>query len=613
MRSATHDLPQFRLSAMVSHPVPRKVFSVIGSPIEKLLAFDRINAMYLDLVGGTDDRDFLTRSMELLGLRYDLPQEELERIPKEGSLVLVANHPFGVVEGMILADLVRKVRPDVKIMANQLLGLLPQTQNYLIGVDPFGTRGSKMTNRAPIRQALDWARSGHALGIFPAGEVAHLNLKKRAVLDPAWSPAVGKFIQRTEAAVVPVFFSGANGALFHLAGLVHPRMRTLLLPKEMINKGNRVIRVRVGSPIPPSELQETEDPTELMRLLRQRTYLLGLGNGNLPKRRRLKIALTPMEPIAAPLPQEHLATEVANLPAERVLIESGDFQVLFAPAKEMPLALLEIGRLREETFRAVGEGTGKSVDLDKFDESYWHLVLWHRTNQEVVGAYRVCRTDEQLIRYGLDGFYTRTLFDYDEEMIRKLGPALELGRSFVRVEYQRAYAPLMLLWKGIAQILIREPRYKVFLGPVSISSQYPPAAQRLIVDFLERNHGAAGLSDRVLPRNPARLAKSRAVDLNDLAARSSDLDDVSRLIADMDSALGGVPILVRQYVKLGGRLLGANVDPDFSNVLDVLLTVDLERTEPKVMERFMGKVEAQRFMAIHGIGNASPLRRTPAA
>jgi putative hemolysin len=601
MRSPSHDLPQFKLSAMIKHPVPRKVFGMIGTPIEKLLSFDRINAMYSTLISQADDRDFLTRSMELLGLRYEVPQEELDRIPKEGPLVLVANHPFGLVEGMIMADLVRKVRPDIKIMANQLLGLLPQTQSYVISVDPFGTRDAKMTNRAPLRQALDWAREGHALGIFPAGEVAHLDLKRRTVLDPKWSPAVGKLIQRTEAPVVPIFFSGSNGALFHLAGLVHPRMRTLLLPKEMINKGNRVIRVRVGSPIAAEDIGQLPGATDVVKHLRQRTYVLGLGSVSPRRARRLKVAI-PMEPIAPPVDKDALASEVAGLPPERTLIENGDFQVLFAPASALPLTLQEIGRLREETFRSVGEGTGRSFDLDEFDRSYWHLVLWHRTNGEVVGAYRVCRTDEQLANYGLKGLYTRTLFDYDEEMLRQMGPALELGRSFVRTEYQKAYAPLMLLWKGIAQILIREPRYKVFLGPVSISSQYPAAAQRLLVEFLERNHRDPKLAARVLPHNPARPFSNQAVDLSDLAENCVDLDDVSRLIADMDPALGGVPILVRQYVKLGGRLLGSSVDSAFSNVLDVLLTVDLERTEPRVIERFMGKPEAKCFMAIHGIG-----------
>jgi putative hemolysin len=382
-------------------------------------------------------------------------------------------------------------------------------------------------------------------------------------------------------------------------------MRTLLLPRQMINKANRVIRVRVGSPVPPDTLANMERPEEAMTYLRHRTYLLGLG-ASVPKR-RLKVVPTPAparaapEPIAEPVAADALTAEVAGLKPERVLIEAGDFQVLFAPADELPLTLREIGRLREETFRAVGEGTGRSLDLDEFDNSYWHLVLWHRQNNEVAGAYRVCRTDEQVAKRGLEGLYTRTLFDFDKDLIDGLGPALELGRSFVRVEYQRAYAPLMLLWKGISQILLREPRYKVFLGPVSISSQYPAAAQRLMVEFLERQHAAAGLIGRVVPRTPPRFPAGGEVNLSALARAAADLDEVSRLVADIDPVLGGVPILIRQYVKLGGQFLGANVDPAFSNVLDVLLTVDLNRTEPRVMERFMGKAEAQRFMAFHEI------------
>lgn len=608
-RPIEQELPRFRLSQMVTHPVPKKVLGMIGSPIEKLFSFDRINDLYVDLMSQADDRDFLTRSMECLGLRYEVSPEDLERIPTRGALVLVANHPYGLVEGMILADLVRKVRPDIKVMANQLLSLLPQTQRYLIAVNPFGTRGAKLSNRGPLRQALDWVKGGHALGMFPAGEVASLNVKKRRVVDPVWSPSVGRLIQHTEAPVVPVYFSGSNGALFHLAGLVHPRMRTLLLPRQMINKANRVIRVRIGNPVSAEALAGITEPEDVMTCLRQRTYLLGLG---FPvKKRRLKAVPAPaqaiLEPVADPVATAALAAEVAGLKPERVVIEAGDFQVLFAPAEELPLTLQEIGRLREETFRIVGEGTGRSVDLDHFDNSYWHLVLWHRQNAEVAGAYRVCRTDEQVAKHGLAGLYTRTLFDFDRSLIDGLGPALELGRSFVRVEYQRAYAPLMLLWKGIGQILLREPRYKVFLGPVSISSQYPAAAQQLLVEFLQRRHAAPGLIERVMPRLPPRFPTAGEVDLPALARSATDLDEVSRLITDIDPALGGVPILIRQYIKLGGQFLGANVDPAFSHVLDALLTVDLNRTEPRVMERFMGKADAQRFMALHEIGGRQRL------
>ncbi|HUJ76305.1 MAG TPA: GNAT family N-acyltransferase, partial [bacterium] len=602
MRSATEDLTQFHLSQMVRRPLPRKVLTLVGSPLERLLAIDRVNALYEEMRLAAGEGDFLTEALRHLGVEYEVAPEEVARIPAEGPLVLVANHPFDVVEGMILAHLVRRVRPDIKVLANYMLGLLPATRPYLIPVDPFASRDAKLGNRAPLKEALQWLKQGGALGIFPAGEVAHLHLTKRAVVDPPWSASVGRLVQRAQAVTVPVFLAGSNGAWFQVAGLLHPRMRTLLLPKQMTSRSRRPIRVRIGTPVSVEALADAGEPEDVVRRLRQRTYLLGAGQRvTIPaKRRHLSVVRErAAAPIAEAVAPQALQEEIAALAPERTLLQSGDYQVLFAPAQDLPLTLDEIGRLRELTFRAVGEGTGRARDLDRYDQGYWHLVLWHRTDCAVVGAYRVARMDETLRKEGLHGLYTHSLFDYGEDLVHGLGPALELGRSFVCPEYQRTYAPLMLLWKGIGRILLNEPRYKVFLGAVSISRQYPPAAQALILELLRAHHPAPGLMERITPRNPVRIPSMPEFDAADLVAQAGDIDEVSKLIAEINPALGGVPILLRQYVKLGGRLLGCSVDRAFSDVVDALLTVDLARTDVRVIERFMGKPEAQQFLAYH--------------
>jgi putative hemolysin len=249
--------------------------------------------------------------------------------------------------------------------------------------------------------------------------------------------------------------------------------------------------------------------------------------------------------------------------------------------------LREIGRLRELTFRAVGEGTGKSLDLDRFDGEYLHLFVWNASRNEVVGAYRLAGTD--VVR----NLYTATLFKYDQRFLDETGPALELGRSFVRGEYQKGFAPLLALWKGIGVWVARNPRYKILFGPVSISNQYQAVSRELMVAFLERRTSVrdwAGLvsNGNSLPRRSGRLT---------LPQSGFDVEDLSDVISDLEPSRNGIPVLLRQYLKLGGKLLGFNVDPEFSNALDGLILVDLCKTEPRLLERYLGKRAAAEFLS----------------
>lgn len=609
MRAPIPIEPVFKLNALIQDPRKQRLVGLFGNSIERILAFHQLNVIYTELKADSDPRDFLTRSLERLNIHYEVAQEDLDRLPAEGGAIVVANHPFGVVEGMILADAVRRVRRDVKCMANHLLGRVPEAREYLIEVDPFGTKAAKTFNMRPIKQAIQWVQTGGLLGVFPAGEVAALNLKRRRIMDPEWSPTVARIIRRTGAPVVPVHFSGANGPLFQLAGLVHPRIRTALLPRELLNKGRHVIRLRVGRAIPNERMQEFDSDPLLMSYLRQRTYLLGARESGLRAR---WTGFTPL----AQRPKAHarvidavepdlLARDVAALPPEQILHEAGEFTVFCSEAQRLPHVLEEIGRLRELTFRAVDEGTGNAVDLDAFDGYYKHLVVWNKSQKEVVGAYRLGRTDQIIPSHGVSGLYTNTLFQYDPALFEHLGPALELGRSFVRQEYQRSYSPLMLLWKGIGQYVLRHPECKVFIGPVSINRGYQPLSQHLMVDFL-RSREASELARYVTPRNPLRARLVAEPDPQALSRWMRDVDELSQVVADVDPAQGGMPILLKQYLKLGGKWLGCNVDPAFSHVLDMLLVVDLSRTEPRIMERYMGKSEAARFMAHHGIAFGRP-------
>jgi len=296
-----------------------------------------------------------------------------------------------------------------------------------------------------------------------------------------------------------------------------------------------------------------------------------------------------------------LRCDLEALPQERRLVENSEFAVYAAQAAEIPHLVQEVGRLREVTFREAGEGTGKRTDLDRFDRYYWHLLLWNKEKDELVGGYRAGNTAEIVAEHGVKGLYTSTLFRYDERLTEKLGPALELGRSFVRPEYQRQYAPLLLLWKAIARFVLLRPETAVLFGAVSISNTYNRASRELMYSFFEDRRRGEELAELVSPRKPFRPGRIRSWDCRAVCHALRDLEDLSEPIADVESDGKGLPILLKQYAKIGGKLLGFNVDPKFSDVLDGLVVVDLRQTEASVLERYMGREGAAAFRRCHGV------------
>lgn len=619
----------FRLDEAGDRPgLTRRLASRFAGPLEWLLSVSQLNETYAQCRGGAGGEHgldaFLARVLDALHVRYRIAQADLARIPKTGPVVVVANHPFGALDGIVLAAVLRSVRPDVKVMANFLLGRIPDLRDLFILVDPFGGEGSAASNLGPLRQSLRWLKdAGGMLAAFPAGEVAHLHLRDRQVTDPAWTDQIARIVRRTGVPVLPVFFDGQNGPLFQVLGMIHPRLRTAMLPRELYKKQNAVVELRVGSVIPFKRMGAIAGDAELTDYLRRRTFLLrhrgaepvdaksrGLmlwrkAAGASPARHGPSPSLAPGEPIVDPVAAELLEADVNALPKSQVLIEHDGNVVMTARAGQIRNVLREIGRLREATFRPVGEGTGKAIDLDTFDYDYLHMFIWNPARREVVGAYRLGQTDVLVAAKGRQGLYTSTLFNYTQALLDRMGPSLEMGRSFVRVECQRSYAPLLMLWKGIGHYCVANPRYRCLFGPVSISNSYRSVSKQLMVQFLKLRHGALppGEPSLVEPRHP--FAARRLPGWDDAATRAllggGDSDEVSSLVADMEPDQKGLPVLVRQYLKLGAKFHAFNVDPQFSDSLDGLIEVDLTKTDGRVLERYMTRDGYARFMAHHSL------------
>lgn len=582
--------------------VLRTILSFLSNFFEYLSGLNGCKKIYRRVSHHQDPLSFMNGVLTELDVAYIYNYQNKAKIPPKGSCLLIANHPFGIIEGVIMAEMLLKIRPDIKIMANFLLAEIPQIRNLFLSVDPFERSNSTGFNVRSIREAIRWVNEGGLLLIFPAGEVSHLNPLRREIADPPWKSAAATIIRHTKPEIVPIYFHGRNSLLFQIAGLIHPRLRTLLLVRELLKKQRQTLRFQIGNTISYQWISHYTDDDLLLDYLRWRTYVMGhkYRKGNTMKFPAFA-ASTIRRPknLIEPLSSATYRRDIERLPSHQKLFKSGPFSVWEAKAWQIPHILVEIGRLRELSFRQAGEGTNKSIDIDNFDRYYVHLFIWNEETDEIIGAYRVGQTDKILAEHGREGLYTNTLFHSEPDFFQKLGPALELGRSFVRPEYQKNYAPLLLLWKGIGAYLLRNPQYRVLFGPVSISSNYSYLTRRLLATTLLKPRSVNELAQLVRPRRPAARQCIRVHGCKNLAPGLHFLDfkEVCSAVSDIEIGQKDVPVLLRHYWNLGGQLLGFNIDKSFNGVMDGLIVVDLLKTQHKILRRYMGEKGAKNFLA----------------
>ena len=536
-----------------------------------------------------DGPEFSKAILRDLGVTYEVPEEQLAHIPAEGGFITVSNHHYGSLDGMILNDVFGSRRPDYKIITTYFLSLVKGLKDWFIPVDNFSTGGARSISG--IRQALGHIANGGALGLFPAGEVATWQKGKnrtaisgkRVVEDKPWTENMMKLIKRSGLPVIPVYFEGGNSRLFHVLGCIHPMLRTLRLVREMTNKQGTNVQVRIGQPIPAAQIASFDTET-LGKYLRNRCYALeaqclpDFENKPVPDK---------VEEIVPPVDPDTIRAKMAGLD-HRAIFEAGDYRAYLIEADDAPEVMRELCRLREVTFRAVGEGTGKSIDTDPYDQYYRHLLLWNVPNGDIVGAYRVGFGPDIIASHGgVPGFYTSTLVDFGPDAEGILSHSMELGRSFVVEKYQREVLPLKLLLAGLCVATTKDPMIDRCVGLVTMSAALPDFYKSLTVHFLHRHFLLENADRFAQPTTPFKANYLRVDPEGLLQVPEKDIDAFDRLLGALSDGKYRLPVLFRKYFSCGARVSCVNVDPDFSDCVDAMIVLRLADFPPASIKSFI--------------------------
>jgi putative hemolysin len=555
------------------------IANIYSAAIEKIFAAGRLNRLEeaaAQRPEGSEARFLL----ESLGVMCNVREADLANIPREGAAIVVCNHPTGLLDGVMLIDLLPRLRPDVKFMGNFLLNRIEFFRRYFIAVDPFDSK-DRGKNMRGLRESMEHLRNGGMLALFPAGAVATWTKGFGRARDFPWSRSIVRFIHNARCPVVPMYIEGRNSRMFHLLGKIHPMLRTAMLPREMLNKRG-AITISIGSPLSVKRASELDGAEQFGRYIRANSEYLAAPR---PKRRRKKRRAEPCgeaRRIIDPVPRKLLMAEMESIAAEHLLFDSGDYRVFFSPPALIPNMLTEIGRMREVTFRSIGEGSMKEIDTDTYDAYYHQLFIWDGAAEALVGAYRMGMGAEIVPTRGLDGFYTNTLFRMERQMLPIMERTIELGRSFVTRDYQRRAVSLMLLWKGILYILLKHREYRNLMGPVTISGEMSDVSKMLIVRYLLRWH-----MDEKLARHIRSVTGLDGVSSEADYSLVEDIDNVeliNKLVADIEREEFSIPVLIRKYLSLNSHVLAFNVDHDFSDCLDALMLLDLKRIPRNTIE-----------------------------
>jgi len=571
--------------------------TTFGWALMKILNLNTLNKIY-DKNKHLKEIDFINALINDFEIKFEIPEEDLKRIPKTGPFITISNHPLGGVDGILLLKLLLDHRPDFKILANFLLHRIEPMKSYVMPVNPFEGKKELQSNLGGFKASLEHLKDGHPLGIFPAGEVSTYRDGK-LIVDKPWEEAAMKLIQRAKVPIVPIYFHAKNSKLFYRMAKMSDTLRTAKLPSEVLTQKQRLIRVRIGNPISVNAQDEYKTLEDFTNFLRTKTYLLANPFekkkliDSLPK--KLKFP-KPTKNIVNPVSVSTIEKEIYSLQKnDKRLLQSKNYEVYLAEASSIPNIIQEIGRLREITFREVGEGTNKAIDLDKFDAYYHHMFLWDKDEKMIAGAYRMGLGSQIYSKYGIDGFYLQELFRFDQELFPMMSKSIEMGRAFIIKKYQMRPMPLFLLWKGIVHTTLRYPEHKYLIGGVSISNKFSEFSKSLMIEFMKSNYYDPYIAQYIKPKKEYKVKLKDADKDFIFDASEADLNKFDKIIDEVEPGSLRLPVLIKKYIKQNAKVVAFNVDPLFNNAVDGLMYIRIadlpESTVKPVMEEFQAEWE----------------------
>lgn len=576
----------------------------LASAIMRITKISEVNKLY-DILKDKEGKDFFDSFVRERGLQYIVFEEDLAKIPKTGPFILVSNHPLGAIDGILMAKILTEIRPDFKVMGNFLLEKIKPMEPYVISVNPFENRKNLRNSATGMRETLKHLEQGGCVGIFPAGEVSNRNNEFNEIRDKSWEKPALKLIKMAKVPVVPMYFHAKNSKMFYSLAKLHADLQTLLLPSEMMKNRDEPIRVRIGKQVSVKVLEELDNIEEIGELLQKKIYILKsyyekrksiaeqLKLPNLKLNFPLLKEENVVQNIIDETPQQDLIQEIESLKKEdKMLFRNGNYEVFFAKYAEIPSIMREIGRQRELTFRKIGEGSNLPFDLDQYDEYYHHLFLWDNGAQKLVGAYRMALGSEVMKKHGIEGFYTSSLFEFDQELQPFFRKVIEMGRAYISSEYQQKPLPLFLLWRGIVHVCLRNPEHKFLMGGVSISDKFSEFSKSLMIEFMRSHYYDSAVAQYIHPKHDFKVKlKDRDKHLF-FDEVESDLNKLDKIIDDMEPEMR-MPVLIKKYIKQNAKVISFNVDPSFNDAIDGLMYIRISELPESTIKPVLEEMSEQ--------------------
>jgi len=581
-------LSDLRISALLPNTFWGNSLKLISPVLDRILGINKLRNIYIEnKLSGLEKQTFAKQLLTALGVEVLGGNAICNKIPTSGKCIVVCNHPYGMVEGVIIAKLLTTLRADTKIMANVGLKVFKEINDYFIFANPLQPKASM--NTTAIKQCFGHLKKDGLLVVFPAGKVSFFQKNKQRITDGEWNRLTVGLATKTNAPILPLFISGNNSPLFHRLGRVYYRFRLLMLAHEMFKLREHKIMLSANNLLQSSQLKAFKNTEAMNGFIRAQCYLndekyyspwhSDISNDLLNK--EIKSISKKMASIIKAVDKIRLETELEKLPAEQHLLDFKSFSVYYGYQEQIPLCVQEITRLREVTFRTLDEGSGLSCDTDKFDATYMHLFIFDHSEKEIIGAYRIGQTDILQKRGDKSQLYLSQMFNFSDNFINQQQPCLEMGRSFIVEKHQNSFHGLLLLWKGIGAFVCKNPHYRTMYGTVSLSKLYDPRSVSLInTVMVTEASGVAAKTPFNRPLHPevTEFLQSSPLNIEQLSAFVTGIEDDSK----------DIPILLKQYHKLGAVFHCTGIDNNFNETPGLLLSVDLPKAPEKLLKLYLG-------------------------